>query len=187
MQLVIQLDAPVDGGSADIVIASHDDGLDVPQSAYPGCYVAPWAGRVEELDRIGPAPSNPTVDTRPIRAPAIDMEKYAAAVRYGREQGTITVKIGRSKVPLSVARDNRPELRGKLQDIGLGIRQDGDVFRFADGVSRAVSNADMETIAKQALVYVQALYNREAEIKPQLGTTYRTMPEVDAAFDAVKP
>lgn len=187
MQLVIRLGVPVAGRAEDVVIAHHDDGDVITLSHYPFAdHIAPWAGQIEELDRIGPPPADLRYDVRPIRAPAIDLATYAASERYAREQATISVTAGGAKMLLSIARADRAELRGKLQDIASGLRSDTDVFKFADG-AKVIPNADLAATIKQGLAYVQALFNKEAAIQPALGKTLRTMADVDAAFNAVTP
>ncbi|GJE45380.1 DUF4376 domain-containing protein [Methylobacterium soli] len=186
MQLVVK-PGVVDDVEYDLVIATHDDATTVPEGAYPGAIVVPFAGTTFDLERIGAAPADPSRDVRPMRAPSPDLAAYAAAVRYDREKGTVTVTIGKDKkVPLSIAREDRDGLRDTLLAISSGLRKDGDVFKFADGTPRAATNAEMQDAVTKAFGYVQALYNKESELLPLLGGQLKTYADVDAAFDAVK-
>lgn len=65
---------------AGFVFAHHEDSQLPPDGSYPGCTAIPYAGKIEDLDRFGPAPEQrepddprgQVIDWRPRAAPRLD-------------------------------------------------------------------------------------------------------------------
>ena len=114
-----------------------------------------------------------------------DLRGYAAHARWVKETSWITVTLSTGEsVPVSTARgDDRDGLRDAFLGVQSGMRVDGSVFKFPDGVSRPVSNADIVSITTAAFLHVQAAFDREAAVAAAIvAETITTIAEVDAAF-----
>lgn len=125
-----------------------------------------------------PEPEAPelTIEEKRIAKRAAISEK-----RWQVETGGITVTIGEDAIPVSTARgDDREALHITFSAINAGLRQDGAVFKFADEVPRAMSNADMLAIVAAALGHVQACFDHEAPLLAAVAAA-----EDDAALDAI--
>lgn len=93
-----------------------------------------------------------------------DLLQYLASVRYRYETGGVNVKIGEDWVRLSTARgDDRAALQSTYSAIKDDLRPDNSFFKFADGVSRAVSNEDMRDAIVTAFGFVQSAFDIEAQ------------------------
>lgn len=111
---------------------------------------------------------------------------HAAAVRYGIESAPVDVTVAGAQVPMSPARgDDRAALHITFSAIASGLRKDTDVFKFADGVGRAATNAEMQAAIMTALARVQTAFDKEKTVVDQIAaggiTTYEA---VEAAFSA---
>ncbi|BCM83593.1 DUF4376 domain-containing protein [Methylobacterium indicum] len=115
------------------------------------------------------------------RVPAVDLIAYAADARWRIEVGGTTWN------GFPVATDDRSKtlVSGELQAIDLAERKDGEPFKFADGVFRPLSNADMQAVAVAMRAHVKrsfgALYAVGAGIA---AGTVTTAEQVDAALAA---
>lgn len=112
---------------------------------------------------------------------------HAADARYGIETSGIKVTIGTElNVPLSTARgDDRAALHVTYSAIINALRLDTDTFKFADGVARVATNADMKTAIQTALGHVQGAFNKEANVVSQINSgAITTYDAIDAAFAA---
>lgn len=67
--------------------------------------------------------------------------------------------------------------------IERGERQDGDGWKFADGVFRVLSNVEMEALALAVRDHVRGAFATEAQVLAQIGTgAITTTAEIDAVF-----
>lgn len=176
--------------TVDLVVAQYDDAVDVDLTQHPGCRLIPFAGLLSDLGRLGAKPDDPTApDSRPYLAPAsVDLTAYAALVRYYAETGAITATVGGKSVPVSTSKADRNGYRDTMLGILAGIREDGATFKFADGVSRAATNAEIQTAIAAAFARVQALFDAEGAVQADRAKsrpTIKTLDDVDAAFAAV--
>lgn len=87
-----------------------------------------------------------------------------AAVRYGAE----TAGVAWRGWPVATDRDSRPNLIAAYQSAAAGLRQDGGVWKFADGVARPLTNAEVQSMALAVLAHVQRCFDREAELAAQV-------------------
>ena len=160
-----------------IVIASHEESDGVATSAYgDGVIALPYTGDVPLGDLL--------LKQAPDRL--INLTDYTAAKRYAAEISGITVTVGTEKtVPMSTKREDRDGARDTLIAVMAGLRQDGAVFKFADGVGRAATNAEMKAAIAAAFAHVQAAYDLEASIVAQIegkNPKITDIAGVDAAF-----
>lgn len=95
----------------------------------------------------------------------------------------MTATVGGEEVLMSTRREDRDGARDTLLAIISGLRSDGAVFKFADGVSRPATNDEMKAAIAAAFAHVQACFDREAEISAAIdaGKT-KTRAQVDKAF-----
>lgn len=115
-----------------------------------------------------------TAEPEPTSLPA-----YAASVRYAKETGGATW----NDWPIHTDAVSQTKYLAELQAITLGVRIDGDGWKFADGVFRSVSNADFPALATAARAHVHACFVREAEVLAGIAAgTITTRDEIDAAF-----
>jgi hypothetical protein len=112
--------------------------------------------------------------------------EYLARRRWEVETGGITVLVDGQPAPLPTSRgDERAALQSTYSAIRDGLRLDGDSFKFADGVPRAVSNADMMAAIVAAFRHVQGAFNAEGAVRAQIEAgTLHTTPQVEQAFTA---
>lgn len=111
------------------------------------------------------------------------LKAYLANVRYEAEVSGVTATVGGEEVLMSTRREDRDGARDTLLAIISGLRSDGAVFKFADGVSRPATNDEMKAAIAAAFAHVQACFDREAEISAAIdaGKT-KTRAQVDKAF-----
>ncbi|WP_346358091.1 DUF4376 domain-containing protein [Bosea sp. (in: a-proteobacteria)] len=131
-------------------------------------------------------------------SPPIDLSSYDAelaafrktalvahlkARRWQAETAGITATIGGEAVRVSTTRgDDRAALHQVCTAISGGLRSDGAVFNFADGVSRGVSNAEMQAVVLAALAHVQACFDLEGTLRAAIEAgILTTKEEIDAA------
>lgn len=115
------------------------------------------------------------------------LDRYAAAARYEAEIAGVTVKVGGKDVPVSTRRDDRDGLRDTALAITLGLRPDKAMFKFADGVSRPATNAEMGEAIAAAFGHVQACFDAEATVRKSIASgSAKTTEQVDAAFSALR-
>lgn len=109
---------------------------------------------------------------------------HLKALRWQLEIAGVTVTIGGEPVLVSTARgDDRAALHQEFSAIGAGLRPEGSPFNFADGIPRAVSNADMQTAILAALSHVRAAFGLELTLTAQIeAETLTTLEAIDAAF-----
>ncbi|MBB4042008.1 hypothetical protein GGR34_003693 [Microvirga flocculans] len=127
------------------------------------------------------------VEIRPFPVPVFDPAAYLAEERWKAETGGITVTVGGEAIPVSTARgDDRAALDSTYAAIRDGLRQDGDMFKFADNKSRAMSNDDMQTVILAVLGHVQACFNVEGALLARIdGGEAITAAIIDAALAAI--
>jgi hypothetical protein len=113
------------------------------------------------------------------------LKNYAATTRYAKETAGVTVTIGGvAGIPMSTARGNdREVLTATMVAIHAGLRSNTATFKFADGVSRVVSNADMTAAIGAAFAHVQAAFDVESTVVAAIGAgTVTTSAQIDAQF-----
>lgn len=113
----------------------------------------------------------------------IALVAHLKARRWQAETAGITATIGGEPVRISTARgDDRAALHQVYSAMSAGLRSDGAVFNFADGVSRSVSNAEMTAAVLAALAHVQACFDLEGELRTSIEAgTVSTKEDIDAA------
>ncbi|MEP9397933.1 hypothetical protein [Mesorhizobium sp. KR2-14] len=137
------------------------------------------------FDLASSAPE-PEPEEEPEPTGPVDLVAYVAHTRWMREVSGITVPIGGEDVPVSTDRgDDRHALHTNYSAIVGGLRRDGAAFKFADGVSRAVSNDDMMTAILAALAHVQHCFDLELQALASIAAgNITTTGEIDAFFAA---
>jgi hypothetical protein len=75
-------------------------------------------------------------------------------------------------------RDSRSNYAAMVDLVRLGLRQDGAIYKFADGPA-ALANADVDMMTGEVHVYVQRLFDHEAEIWAQI-EALQTVEEAEA-------
>jgi hypothetical protein len=113
------------------------------------------------------------------------LKNYAAAARYAKEISGIAVSVGgTSGIPMSTSRGNdRLVLTATMVAMGAGLRSNSATFKFADGVSRVVSNADMTTAVEAVFAHIQTAFDIEAATVASINAgTITTTAAIDAAF-----
>jgi hypothetical protein len=107
-------------------------------------------------------------DVRPPLLPAaapldqLRAERLAelAAIRYQAETRGIAV----DGLPVQTDRETRPNLIAAYAAAAGGLRAEGCVWKFADGVARAVSAETLMAMATAVLDHVQRCYDHEAVV-----------------------
>lgn len=99
-------------------------------------------------------------NVEPIPAEDLRAERLAelAAVRYQAETRGIEV----AGLPVQTDRESRPNLIAAYAAAAAGLRAEGCVWKFADGVARAVSAETLMAMATAVLDHVQRCYDQEA-------------------------
>ena len=107
-------------------------------------------------------------------------------IRWRHEVGGVDVSVGAELVPLSTDRgDDRAALQSTYSAIRDGLRVDGDRFKFKDGISRPVSNAEMLAAIVTGFRHVQGAFNAEGVVQAQIEAgTLASRPQVEEAFTA---
>jgi hypothetical protein len=83
-----------------------------------------------------------------------------AAARYQHECGGTTW----DDLPVATCRDSQGKASGLFLSVLSGVRADGAVWKFADGVARALTNTQAQALATAIALHVQACFEREAEL-----------------------
>lgn len=114
--------------------------------------------------------------------PKHELRARLAARRWDVETGGIVVSVAGEPVQLSTARgDDRAALDSIYAALRDELRPEGAAFKFADGISRSVSNADMMAACLAALAHVQHCFNVEGHYQALIATEELTTPgEIDA-------
>lgn len=103
---------------------------------------------------------------------------YAANARWKLEQAGVDWNGHRAHTD----RESRANYVGLCMAVQLGVREDGGIYKFADGPA-PLANTDVVPLSLAVARYVQALFTREAEIAEQVEAgTITTMAEIDKAF-----
>lgn len=116
--------------------------------------------------------------TRPGQEPQ-DLAAYAAGRRWTFEQA------GAEWNGLPIHTDDRSQGKylAELQAIALGVRLDGDFWKFADGEFRPVSNADFPALATAAREHVRSAFVIEGTILAGIAAgEITTRAQIDEAF-----
>lgn len=87
-----------------------------------------------------------------------------AAKRYEVEVGG-TAWNG---LPIATDRDSRAIYSQLVQLVREGLRTDGALFKFGDGVFHSLANADVLPLAGAAAAHVQACFDHEAALLSQI-------------------
>lgn len=108
---------------------------------------------------------------------------YLKDRRWRVETAGVWAMIAGEPVQVSTRRgDDRATLHATYTAIRDGLRPDGAAFNFEDGVGRPVSNADMSAAILAALGHVQACFDLELALTPQIETgAITTREQIDAA------
>ncbi|KQP11146.1 hypothetical protein ASF28_08875 [Methylobacterium sp. Leaf99] len=174
MQLVV---------SGERVLAYYEDDVAVPMVAFPDARLVPYAGAMEALGRIGPAPTGPE-DGRLFRAPVSpDLPAYAASERYRAEVGGLTFKGHRFATDREVGQPKitRAELKA-LSNPAYAIPD----FKTVTGAFVALSNADIVALGDALDAHVQVCFGVEAAVGRAVAAgTLTTVEAVDALFAAI--
>jgi hypothetical protein len=84
--------------------------------------------------------------------------------RYQAEiAGTTWTNAAGEALPVATDRDSQAKLQGLMVAIIAAIRTDGELYKFADGAFRALSNADMRSVILAALAHVKGAFDVEAQ------------------------
>jgi hypothetical protein len=100
--------------------------------------------------------------------PAIRWQRVAA----GTQWNGWPVKTGPADIPLIHA------VHGSAVN---GARQDGAVFKFGDGVFRALTNAQAIAMAEHVFTWVQAHFDREAALAAEIHSG--DLPDINSGWD----
>jgi hypothetical protein len=90
--------------------------------------------------------------------PPVDLAAYAAEKRWQMEVSGTTW----NGWPIHTDRESQGKYLSELQAVSLGIRQDGEFWKFADNQFRPLTNAEMEQMAVAARAHVKGSFAREA-------------------------
>lgn len=126
---------------------------------------------------FSPPPAAPPPST-------VELIAYEADLRWRAEQGGTTW----NGWPIHTDDRSQGKYLSELQAITLGVRVDGDPWKFADGLFRPVSNAEFPQLAIAAREHVRTVFGIEAAVLAQIEAgAVTTTAEIDAAFAAVWP
>lgn len=155
-----------------IVLATHADAQSVPASLYgAGVIVVP----VPDGTTCGPGDPAPAVGPDMLTA-------YAAQMRWARETGGAVW----NGLPIHTDVPSQTKYLAELQAVALGVRADGEPWKFADGLFRPVGNADIQALAVAAREHVRACFAVEAEVVAGIAAgTITGTAAIDAAFASV--
>ena len=121
---------------------------------------------------FSPPPSAPL----PTKAELI---AYAADRRWQAEQAGTTW----NSFPIHTDDRSQGKYLSELQAITLGVRIDGDPWKFADGIFRPVSNEDFPQLAIAAREHVRTVFGVEAVVLAEIEAGTITMhDEIEASF-----
>ncbi|MGO4735987.1 DUF4376 domain-containing protein [Bosea sp. 2KB_26] len=117
----------------------------------------------------------------PPELPPLSLTAYAADRRWRAEQaGTVW-----NGWPIHTDDRSQGKYLSELQAITLGVRIDGDPWKFADGAFRPVSNADFPALATAARAHVRGVFAIEGQLIAAIEAgTITDQAGVDAAFAA---
>lgn len=162
-----------------VVIAWHDDGQDVPASAYGvGVAMMPFAGSMKELARLGEPPADGATDTRPYLAPELDLVAYARNCRWRAEIGGMVWN------GMPIATDDS----SKVKIAGARIKAQSDpnfetTWYGADGEGVVVDAALIIALSDAVLAHVDDSFTTFGLVKAGITEgSITTTAEIDAAF-----
>lgn len=114
-------------------------------------------------------------------APPVDLPAYTAQKRWETEVGGTTWNGWQ----LFTDERSQGKYLAELQAIQLGVRQDGEFWKFPHGFE-ALTNAQIVEMATAARDHVKACFAKEAEVAVRIASgEVTTTAEIDAAFAAL--
>lgn len=116
-----------------------------------------------------------------VRTAADDLRAYAAATRWKREQAGTTW----NSWPIHTDDRSQGKYLSELQAIAIGVRDDSDPWKFADGLFRPVTNAEFPALATAAREHVRTVFGIEGAVLAAITSeAITTREQIDAAFAA---
>jgi hypothetical protein len=110
---------------------------------------------------------------------AEELAAYAADLRWRREVGGTIWNTW----PVHTDRESQAKIDQESKAIDKGLRQDGDGWKFADGVFRALTNAEFQDLEAAVYRHVKDSYALEAQVLQGIQDgTITSRADVEAAF-----
>ena len=117
---------------------------------------------------------NPALPTTPE-----SLVEYASRRRWEAEIGGTTW----NGIPVATEDRSKTLVNGELNAIALGVREDGEPFKLADGIPRPLSNADMQAVAIAMRAHVKNTFGAYFAVKAGIEVgSVTTREQVDAAL-----
>lgn len=88
--------------------------------------------------------------------------------------------------PVHTDAASQAKLLMEVTAVSIGMREDGGMWKFKDGVFRPLTNAELMDLALAARDYVVSLFNREAQIMEQIGSgEITTREEIEQSYATI--
>lgn len=180
------------------LVAVHDDAQQAAILALAAAAAGPYAGlRVYAYAGVlGPNDSLPASGLTWLNGP-VSLLAYANAASTNAESAgtnwttTVQAADGTSSSvtwPVKTTPEAQRMALGEVQAIDLGERKDGELWGFADGVPRALTNDQMKALAIQIRSHVKASHTAYMQVMAGIAAsppTITTTDQIDQAFAAV--
>lgn len=185
MQLLYCINDPANGW---IVRGFHDSTQNVDASAYgDSVRVIPYDQPISTLNRVGPIPTPPRPDSRPIsvptETPAILVD-YSAQVRWE----VVTGGVSFNSVPANTDRVSQT-LIANLAQYATTLSPTDNINFTQDGVAYQITAQDAISLNNQIIAQAQQARTIEAQCIADLNSatpTIQTYDDVDAKFAGLK-
>ncbi|KAB0269070.1 DUF4376 domain-containing protein [Microvirga brassicacearum] len=149
--------------------------VSVPPPVVTTGLVAVWTGTSWTL---APKPSGVPDESEP----PTDLALYAA---YRRQQFEVKGSTWNEWL-VHTDRESQGKITAEVLAIQIGAREDGDGWKFADGIFRMLTNAEMSSLAIAVRNHVRDAFGREAyALAAIVAGTATTHADVDAFFEVV--
>ena len=171
-----------------IVVGSHDSLSNVTAEAYgSGVRIIPYNPSMGDLQRVGPAPDKPAVDTRqyaqPVETPEI-LQGFASQVRFN----TVTAGITWNSIPVHTDRMSQL-LIGNLAQHAVTMTPTDMIDFTQDGVAYQFQAGDAADLNTQVNAFIQQCRTIEAQCLADLTSatpTILTYDDVEVRFAGLR-
>ena len=164
-----------------------EGGIEITDADYQAALAGMASGKIVSTEGgvfalVDPPPSPPPPE--PPEPPSPSLPQYAAIRRLLVETGG-TIWNG---FPVQTDRESQSKIVAEVLAIERGERQDGDGWKFADGVFRPLTNAEMEALALAVRNHVRNAFAIEASVIAGIEAgSITTTEQIDAAFGMEVP
>jgi hypothetical protein len=112
--------------------------------------------------------------------PPVDLNAYVANLRYEKEIGGTVWNT----YPVHTDRESQNKISAEVLAISLGLRQDGDPWKFKDGEFRPITNAQMTDIANTVRSHIRNVFGKESLVIDKINSKeITTTDQIDIIFN----